>query len=426
MAARLAARSAARWPSDRRQHVGMAVPRVARRRVRRIRRRRPARAPVAAAACGRCGGRVRGAARAARRAAASLDRRLGLLGLRPHRCRSRCESVPRGAGRVPERSGFSLHRHRLARLDDGLRAGVHARARSLWRARPDRPPTRPHGSTSRSPRFACSRPLRSLRDCRARPALALAFVGWNPLLAVHFAGGGHNDALLALLVVGALAAGAARQATARRRLLGAGIFVKWIPLVLLPLRALEARAHAAAASATSASRSRRPCSLAVSFARYGTGWLHAFGPLARNANHETSWSLPHRLEQLGVPHGVAIGLFAARVRRRVRVARAGSAARKRASRPGDVRAPARCCRTSSSGTSSWRSRSPRPRTTSRRRCSRSCCARTCCARRFRSRAAARGERRARRRCSKTSRQARVAPQPRRPASPSAAARAGPA
>jgi len=142
-----------------------------------------------------------------------------------------------------------------------------------------------------------------------RPALALAFVGWNPLLAVHFAGGGHNDAWLALLVVGALAAGAA----GRRQLAGVcwavGALVKWVPLVLLPLRALEARArgrrvgHVGFAAAAAA-----VC--AIAFARYGTGWLNAFGPLARNANHETRWALPHRLEQLGVPHGLAIALLA--------------------------------------------------------------------------------------------------------------------
>ena len=33
---------------------------------------------------------------------------------------------------------------------------------------------------------------------RDRPDAA-AFVGWNPLLAIHFAGGGHNDALLMAL-----------------------------------------------------------------------------------------------------------------------------------------------------------------------------------------------------------------------------------
>jgi hypothetical protein len=143
-----------------------------------------------------------------------------------------------------------------------------------------------------------------------RPALALAFVGWNPLLAVHFAGGGHNDAWLALLVAGALAAGAAEK----RQLAGVcwalGALVKWVPLLLLPLRVLEASGRrrrvghvgfAVAAAAVGA----------AAFARYGTAWLHAFGPLARNANHETRWALPHRLEQLGMPHGVAIALFAA-------------------------------------------------------------------------------------------------------------------
>src|SRR2546430_16322299 len=35
---------------------------------------------------------------------------------------------------------------------------------------------------------------------------AAAFVGWSPLLALHFAGGGHNDVLMMLFVLGALAA----------------------------------------------------------------------------------------------------------------------------------------------------------------------------------------------------------------------------
>ena len=141
-----------------------------------------------------------------------------------------------------------------------------------------------------------------------RPALALAFVGWNPLLAVHFAGGGHNDAWIAFLVLGALAAAAA----GRRQLAGVcwalGAFIKWVPLVLLPLRAIEARAtgrrvdHVGFAVAALAVA-------ALAFARYRFGWLQAFGSLARNANHETSWALPHRFEQAGAPRWLAIALF---------------------------------------------------------------------------------------------------------------------
>lgn len=36
------------------------------------------------------------------------------------------------------------------------------------------------------------------------PALAVMTVGWNPLVAIHFSGGGHNDALMMALAVGAV------------------------------------------------------------------------------------------------------------------------------------------------------------------------------------------------------------------------------
>ena len=85
------------------------------------------------------------------------------------------------------------------------------------------------------------------------------------------------------------------------------IFVKWIPLVFFALRALEARATG---RRVEPSRLRRRAVVLVSLAtwRYGFDWLRAFGPLARNAEGQTSYALPHRLEQLGVPHGVALAL----------------------------------------------------------------------------------------------------------------------
>jgi hypothetical protein len=141
-----------------------------------------------------------------------------------------------------------------------------------------------------------------------RPVFACAFVGWNPLLAVHFAGGGHNDAWMAALVVGALALAASGRHAWAGAAWAAAVLVKWVPLVLLPLRALEAR------------RTGRPVDhrgfavaalvlLALATVRYGFGWLEAFGPLARNANQETSYALPHRLQDLGVPRQLALGLF---------------------------------------------------------------------------------------------------------------------
>lgn len=139
-----------------------------------------------------------------------------------------------------------------------------------------------------------------------RRGFAMTLVGWNPLVAVHFAGGGHNDAWMALFVVAALALGA----TGRRQLAGvawmAGVAIKWIPLLLLPLRALEARrsgrrvGHAGFAVAAGVL-------VAAATWRYGWHWLNAFGPLARNANDETRFALPYRIEQLpAIPHPVGI------------------------------------------------------------------------------------------------------------------------
>jgi len=56
-----------------------------------------------------------------------------------------------------------------------------------------------------------------------RKAYAVAFVGWNPLLAVDFAGGGNNDTWMAALVLAALAL----AATGRRHLSA----VAWAALV---------------------------------------------------------------------------------------------------------------------------------------------------------------------------------------------------
>jgi hypothetical protein len=143
-----------------------------------------------------------------------------------------------------------------------------------------------------------------------RRAAAAAFVGWNPLLAVHFAGGGHNDAWMMALVLGALALAAA----GRRQLAGvawaAAIAVKWIPLVFLALRAVEARAtkrsvsHAGFAAAA-------VLLAALAFWLYGPDWLRAAVPLARNLEHQAVYSIPHRLSGLGISEHAASLLLAA-------------------------------------------------------------------------------------------------------------------
>ena len=138
-------------------------------------------------------------------------------------------------------------------------------------------------------------------------AYAAALVGWNPLFAIHFAGGGHNDSILIALTLAAIAL----AASGRRQLAGVSwalaVLIKWVPLVFFALRAVAARAsgrrvgHLGFAVAAAAV-------VGVATQRYGIDWVRSFGPLARNAAEQSSYALPHRLEQLGVPHDVTLVL----------------------------------------------------------------------------------------------------------------------
>ncbi len=87
--------------------------------------------------------------------------------------------------------------------------------------------------------LACT--LLAARLARGK-AYAAALVGWNPLFAIHFAGGGHNDSVLIALTLGALAL----AASGRKQLAGAAwalaVLIKWVPLVFFGLRAVAARA----------------------------------------------------------------------------------------------------------------------------------------------------------------------------------------
>ena len=83
-----------------------------------------------------------------------------------------------------------------------------------------------------------------------------------------------------------------------------------MPLVFFALRAVAARAsgrrvgHVGFAVTAAAI-------VGLATWRYGVDWLRSFGPLARNAAEQSSYALPHRLEQLGLPHDVTFVLAAA-------------------------------------------------------------------------------------------------------------------
>ncbi len=143
-----------------------------------------------------------------------------------------------------------------------------------------------------------------------RRSFSAAFVGWNPLLAVQFAGGGHNDALMMALVLGALAL----AGTGFRGLAGASwaasIAIKWVPAVFLVLRAAEARAtgrpvrHLGFALAVG-------IVVGVALWRYGLDWLGSVVPIARNLERQAVYSIPNRLADVtGMPESAASAVLA--------------------------------------------------------------------------------------------------------------------
>lgn len=144
---------------------------------------------------------------------------------------------------------------------------------------------------------------------RDRP-FAAAFVGWNPLLAVQFAGGGHNDALMMALVLGALLLAARRHPALAGVAWASAILVKWVPVVFLPLRALEARRQGRSVNHLGFAAAAL---VIVAFAswRYGDDWLRSFGNFSGQLERTTSTSAARWLTGLGLSEDAAVALLIA-------------------------------------------------------------------------------------------------------------------
>jgi hypothetical protein len=142
--------------------------------------------------------------------------------------------------------------------------------------------------------------LAALAAWAPRRVFAVAFVGWNPLLALHFAGGGHNDVLMATLLAAALCLGPRRLGGAAW---AASISVKVVPLVFLPLWALAERRRLREAAIGFALGAAAIAAVAVPL--YGPEWLRIFSPVANQLRQTSSLGLAYWLDRLGVPQNIA-------------------------------------------------------------------------------------------------------------------------
>jgi hypothetical protein len=134
---------------------------------------------------------------------------------------------------------------------------------------------------------------------RTRSSAAVAFLGWSPLLAVHYAGGGHSDAVMMLTLLGALALGASPAGGALWPLASA---FKPVPAALLPLELARRRVRlprrwwlglVGAALAV----------LVVSTALFGTHWIHG---ATTGAKDTSALGGVHWLGELGLRHRYAV------------------------------------------------------------------------------------------------------------------------
>jgi hypothetical protein len=139
---------------------------------------------------------------------------------------------------------------------------------------------------------------------RTQSAAAVAFLGWSPLLALHYAGGGHSDALMMLVTVGAVALGT--SSAAGGALWPVASAFKPFPPVLVPLElarrrlAVGARWWAGVLGSTAAV-------FALATGLFGTHWIHE----AATGAHQTSpLGGVHWLTEAGLAHRVAVAVAA--------------------------------------------------------------------------------------------------------------------
>lgn len=136
---------------------------------------------------------------------------------------------------------------------------------------------------------------------RRRSARAVAILGWNPLLALHFAGGGHSDAVMMLLVLGAVAAGTSAKAGALWPIASA---IKPFAPVLVPLELAQHRLRmgrrwwiALVAAAVGV--------VVVSTALFGFHWIRSVTTGARETSPVGG---VHWLAEAGLRHRYAVVL----------------------------------------------------------------------------------------------------------------------
>jgi hypothetical protein len=134
---------------------------------------------------------------------------------------------------------------------------------------------------------------------RTRSSAAVALLGWSPLVALHYAGGGHSDALLMVFTVLAIALGAGAAGGGSWPL--AAMF-KAVPAVLLPLDLARTRLRRPRSFWTGLVASAVVLT-AAAVAAFGTGWMSTS---VIGAHGTSGMGGVHFLTETGLRHRYAV------------------------------------------------------------------------------------------------------------------------
>jgi len=137
-------------------------------------------------------------------------------------------------------------------------------------------------------------------------ALAIALVTWNPLIAFHFGGGGHNDALMVAVVLMALVLGRHEKLAGSGALWAASSSIKLLTIALIPIEALALWRRNGFKSLLRFMIGFAATLLgiiALASIRYGTTWFEAIRTLSDVGSRRGSIGLSRWLNEAGVSEG---------------------------------------------------------------------------------------------------------------------------
>ncbi len=134
-------------------------------------------------------------------------------------------------------------------------------------------------------------------------SLAIVLVGWNPLVALHYGGGGHNDALMIALALLAVTASGNHRWLAAGGLWAASALVKLLTLSLIPIAALGLLRRYGSTALVRFAVGAGVAGVVigvVASARYGTAWIDAAIKLSDVGGRTGSIGLSHWLDDAGL------------------------------------------------------------------------------------------------------------------------------